>query len=86
MSDAEGLSWKKRVRVAHRGSVTRIVDQVYEVLRAEDGLSVPKLKQQKLTLSGKLDVLSKLDDELIELIHEEEMDEEVEQADKVREK
>ena len=83
---SEALIRKKRVRAAHRGSVTRIVDQVYEVLQADDSFNIPRLKQQRMTLSGKLDVLSKLDDELIESIDEEELDEEVEQADKVREK
>ena len=57
MFDAEGLSRKKRVRAAHRGSVARFVNQAYEVLRAEDGLNVPKLKQQKHALSKKLDII-----------------------------
>ena len=36
-------------------------------------------------MNGKLDVLSKLDDELIELIDEEHLDAEVEQADLMKE-
>ena len=48
------------------------MDQVYKVLQVEDDLDVPKLMQQKLTLSGKS--------------LEEKKDEEVEQADKVRKK
>ena len=86
MFDSEGLSRKKRGRAAHRGSVTRFVNHAYEVLRAEDGHNVQKLKQQKHPLSEKLDILLKLDNQLIELIRVGELEEVVEQADKVREK
>ena len=41
---------------------------------------------QKSLLSGKLDVLSKLDDELIEMVTEKELDYEIEQADIIKEK
>lgn len=86
MSEAEGLTRKRKVRAAHRGSATRIIGQVYENLESRDGINVPKLRQQKLLLSGKLDVLSKLDDELIEMVAEDELDSEVEQADIIKEK
>lgn len=62
--------------MGHWGSVTRNIGQVYENLKAGDGPNVPRFRQQKLSLSWKLDVLPKLDDELIE----------VEQADIIREK
>ena len=64
-------NWRTRSKTegwsGHRGSVTRIVVQVYESLGSGDALaqslSVPRLRQQKSLLSGKLDVLSKLDNE-----------------------
>ena len=37
-------------------------------------------------MSSKLDVLSKLDDEMIEVVNAEELEEEVEQADLIKEK
>ena len=42
-----------------------------------------RLRQRKQSLSGKLDILSKLDEELIELVLEE-LDNEVDQADKIK--
>ena len=39
-----------------------------------------------MLLSGKLDILSKLDDELIEMVTEDELDHEVEQADIIKER
>ena len=86
MPETEGLDWKQKIRAAHRGSVTRIIGQVYENLESRDGPNLPRLKQHKVSLSGKLEVLSKLDDELIELVSVEDLDSEVEQADVIREK
>ena len=82
MPETGGLDRKRKVIAAHRGSVTRIVGQVYEFA---DALSVLRLRQQKSLLSGKLDVLSKLDDELIEMVAEDELDHKVEQADIIKE-
>jgi hypothetical protein len=72
----------KRNRAAHRGSVTRLLGQVDETVASAD---VCRLKQLKQSLNGKLDVLSKLDDDLIELVDEEHLDAEVEQADLIKE-
>jgi hypothetical protein len=66
--------------------VTRIVCQVYESLESGEALNLPRLRKQKSQLSGKLDVLSKLDDELIKMVAEDELDAEVEQADIIKEK
>ena len=84
MPETEGLARKRKVRAAHHGSVTRIVSQVYENLKSGEALNLPRLRQQKSPLSGKLDVLSKLDDELIEMVAEDELDNEVEQADIIK--
>ena len=86
MPETEGLTRKRKVRATHRGSDTRIISQVYESLESREALNLPRLRQQKLQLSGKLDVLSKLDDELIEMVAEDELDVEVEQADVIKEK
>jgi len=48
--------------------MTSIISQVYESLESGDTLTMPTLKQQKSLLSGKLDILSRLDDELIEMV------------------
>ena len=41
---AKALARKRRVRAAHRGSVTRIIGQVYENIELRDGPNLPKLK------------------------------------------
>ena len=79
----EAIQHKKRVRAAHRGSVTRLLGQVDEMLASTD---VCRLKQLKQSLIDKLSVLSKLDDELIELVEEDQLEAEVEQADLIKEK
>ena len=79
----EATTRKKRVRAAHRGSVTRLLGQVDETLESADAR---RLKQLKQSLIGKRDVLLTLDDELIELVNEEQLDTEVEQADLIKEK
>lgn len=55
MTEHEGLARKRKVRVAHRGSVTRIIGQSYEQLESEG----------PLTYRDSLDILSKFDGELI---------------------
>ncbi len=73
----------KRIRAAHRGAVTRLINQLEDALTSAD---VGRLKQLKQSLSGKLDTLSKLDEELLLRIEEDQLENEIEQADIVREK
>lgn len=79
---AEEAARKKRIRAAHRGSVTRLTAQLENVL---DSADARKMKQLRQSLTDKLKVLSKLEDELIELVRDEQLEEEVEQADLIRE-
>ena len=62
----EATARKKRLRAVHRGSVTRLLNQVDGTIASSE---VPRLKQ---SLSSKQDTLSKRDDEMIELVMEEE--------------
>ena len=92
MSQNDGLSRKKKVRAAHRASVTRTISQVCEMLStdATEELDVvklqQKLQQKKRTLEAKLDLLSKLDEEVGELIHEDELEVEIQQVDDFKER
>ena len=74
---------KRRVRGAHRASVTRLLSQLEEAIETGDAR---RLKQLKQSLTDKSNVLAKLDDELIELVEEEQLEAEVEQADLIKEK
>ena len=86
MTETGGLSRKKKVRAAHRASVTRTIDQVQEMLSSGESLNEAKLKQKKQALQSKTELLNKLDEEIAEIVPEDGLDEEVEQADAVRER
>ena len=73
----------KRIRAAHRGAVTRLINQMDEALLAAD---IGRLKQLRQSLKNKIDVLLKLDEELLLSVGEDELDYEIEQADVVRER
>ena len=83
MADAEALSRKKKIRAAHRASVTRMITQSKEMLGSGEAA---KLKQKKQTLQLKSELLLKLDAEIVEMVEEDGLDEEVEQADVVQER
>ena len=63
--------------------MTILINQMNEALLAAD---VGRLKQLRQSLKNKIDVLSKLDEELLLSVGEEELNYEIEQADIVRER
>ena len=85
MAETEAVSRKKRIHAGHRGSVTKTISQVYEALLDSEANS-SKLGQQHLTLSKKLDVLKKLDEDILNAILEDNLEDEIEQADSFRDK
>ena len=84
--DPIALTRKKKVRAGHRGTATRLIREASENLQAEEGPDLAKLRQQKLSLEQKVQVLSNLDSEILELTPTEELEEEIMQADIVKEK
>ena len=90
MSDEEeystsstSLTRRKKVRRAHRSSVTRTITKVDDALNESDSC---RLKQLRMSLTDKLDILLKLDNEIIDMVDEDHLDLEVEQADTIKEK
>ncbi len=73
----------KRIRGAHRGAITRLINKVSEVTLSGD---ISRLKQLNQALVNKRNVLLTLDEELLLVVGEEELDSEIEQADSVRER
>lgn len=71
------------MRRAHRSSATRSINQIDAAIESNDAR---RLRQLKQSLANKLTVLAKLDDEVIELMEEDDLEAEVEQADEVRER
>ena len=64
--------------------MTKLVNQIDAAVASDDDAN--RLRQIKLSLVDKLAVLTKLDDEILELTEESELEAEVEQADKARAK
>ena len=60
-----------------------MIDQVQEMLSSGEGLNAAKLKHRKPALQAKTELLNKLDEEIVEMVPEDGLDEEVEQADLV---
>ena len=91
MAEREGLTRKKRVRGGHRASATRVISQADEAIRSglepgASGFNMAALKQYKLTLQEKLEILTRLDEEILEAVEEEEVEEEIGHADVFKEK
>ena len=82
----ENLARKKKVRAAHRASVTRMIGQANELLSAKGRLESAKLKQKREALAAKAELLNKLDADIMEAVGEDDLEEEIEVADTVRER
>ena len=80
----EELVRKRRIRAGHRASATRILNQVDTTL-TESAIDIDKLAQMKLSLAEKLDTLKLLDGEIVELTEEDDLVNEIEQADGYKE-
>ena len=61
---------KKKVRAGHRSSATRIMNQLAEGSATEEGLTLDRLQQCKLSLKEKLETLKTLDQEILMLIED----------------
>ena len=80
----EELVKKKRVCARHRASVSCMVKKSEELFAA-DPPDTTKLAQLKMSLKEKLEVLSRLDGEILSLVEEASITEEIEQSDGVKE-
>ena len=74
------LSRKKRTRTGHRASATRLINQATATLGAAE-VDIDELKLIKQLLMEKTRTLKSLDEEIAELVPEEELEEEIQQAD-----
>ena len=82
---AESLGRKKKVRGAHSASVTCIVGQARELLSESVAAETAKLTQKREALAAKSELLRKLDAEIVEAVHEDELEGEIEHADEFQE-
>ena len=84
MADAALLEKKKNVRRGHKGSATKLIGRINTALAASPA-DEDKLRQLKLSLTDKLQVLKILDDDIVDATPEDELAREIEQADEARE-
>lgn len=77
------LSRKRSVRAGHKGSATRMMSKV-DNLMAEDTPDPAILSRLKLSLNEKLDVLKQLDGEILALIEEGEVGDEILRSDEFK--
>ena len=82
------LTRKKKLRGAHRASVTRMIAVSYEVIGSEEHEEsvARKLNQKKGAIVEKRELLKVLDAELLDLINEDELEEEITVSDEIQEK
>ncbi|XP_065903951.1 uncharacterized protein DDB_G0290587-like [Dysidea avara] len=80
---SEGLSRRRKIRGGHRGSATRMVHEIYEAMESTDERNsmVTKLEQCKISLEEKLEIIRQQDDEILELVGDEEVEHEIDEAD-----
>ena len=80
---SEELRKKKRIRSGHRGSATKTITKVTELLAAEK-VDLTRLASLKLSLKEKLDTIKLLDEEILNLVDEARLEDEIEEADAFR--
>ena len=85
---AEGLARKEQIRDGHKALAMRILTQVHQLLSAADPAStadIVKLTQLKLSLQENLDMLKRLDDEILEFTEEVKVEDDITQGDSFKE-
>lgn len=81
---AEALAKRKRIRAGHRASATKTIRQIEDIL-ASEAPDKERLALLRLTLNEKFGTIKALDAEVIELVDDDSLDEEIEQADDYKE-
>ena len=80
---AEELAKKKKVRGTHKGVITKLLNKIEEITKAEAEPTAElesKLKQYEINLKEKLDTLIKLDDEIFVRSEDKDIDVEIQQS------
>ena len=90
MADAQDLAWRKRVRNGHRTSTKRTMSLANDLLTSVDdksklALHAVKLTLYKKTLEDKLVVFQQQDNAILDLVGDDDVELEIEQADILRE-
>ena len=81
--DGTTLSRATRRRAGHRATVTRLVNELNEVIASGD---TGRLRQMKQSLGDKIDILSHLDEQILSMVIDDQVESEIEHVDLIREK
>ena len=81
----EGLARKKCIRAGHKASTTKLLSKLDELRVDSDSVDTSKLLRLKLSLEEKLHTLKTLDGEILDLTTEDDLSDEIEQADSYKE-
>ena len=79
------VSAEAKVRGGHRGSATRTMNAVDALLSREDP-ELARLAQLKLSLEEKLNILTKLDSEVLDLTADDDVEDEIQEADEFKDR
>ena len=80
---AEELAKKRKVRGTHKGVITKLLNKIEEITKAEAEPTAElesKLKQYEINLKEKLETLIKLDDEIFVRSEDKDIDVEIQQS------
>lgn len=83
---SEELPRKKKVRGGHKASATRMMSRVDELMAAEGDPDISTLNQLGMSLKEKLQEVKVFDSEILALVKDEELEEEIAQADLFKER
>ena len=81
--DGMTLSRIVRRRAGHRTTVTRLVNGLNEVIASRD---TGRLRQMRQSLRDKIEILSRLDEQILSKVNDDQVESEIERADLVKEK
>ena len=70
LKSAEAVKKKKKVRGGHKSYVTSTINSVNEFLESYEPAMVNQLKRYRVALNERLEILTTLDNEIVELVDE----------------
>ena len=78
-ADAATIIWKRKIRGGHRGSATRMMSAI-DALVAEEEPDAIRLAQLKLNLEEKLNTLTRLDYEILDITEDDNVEDEIQEG------
>ena len=76
-----GAERKKRIRAGHKAHLTKLTTAVDTLLAAYSNAQEGELLKLKGSLERKIQVIAKLDDEILDTVEDDQIDAEIEEAD-----